>query len=309
MRQIVAGLGGVLLVGVVVAAAFLAEAHWEMRAIAPELPETSALTEALAAPGGPVAIHFINTAVQRGGPGPTPIGHPAFLLEWPDGRGLLIDVGMDRAGARAFGKPFELLFGADPIEFRGAVADQLGDAAAKLAGIAFTHLHPDHTGGLPALCTALSHELAAFQTPWQADRGNYTTAPGMADIEAAGCARRQRLAGGPIYPFPGFPGLVAVAAGGHTPGSTLYFARVGDTIWGLAGDVSNVQSALLANQPKPRVYSLLITPEATGRLEELRRWLAALDAEPAFHILVSHDTDAIAASGLPPLAAPTPAGT
>jgi len=52
-------------------------------------------------------------------------------------------------------------------------------------------------------------------------------------------------------------------------------------------------------QPKERIYSLLVTPEAPARMEELRRWLGALDAEADTHVLVSHDTDFIATGSLP----------
>jgi glyoxylase-like metal-dependent hydrolase (beta-lactamase superfamily II) len=292
---LLAGLAWILLAVLLSGAGFLLEAHREIRSVTPVLPARDELAAALDVPGGPVAIHYLNTATQRGGPGPTPIGHPAFLLEWADGRSFLIDVGMDRAGA----------LGSDPIEFHGSLADQLGASAEDVGGVAFTHLHADHTGGLAAVCAALGHELDVFQTPWQADRGNYTTSPGRADIDDAGCVRMRRLEGGPLYGIPGFPGLVAVAGGGHTPGSTLFFARVGGSTWVLAGDVSNVQQALLSNHPKERIYSLLVTPEGPARLEELRRWLALLDAETDTHVLVSHDTDFIASSGMPPYAPPS----
>lgn len=305
MRRVLAGFAWIFVAVVLAAAGFLLEAHREIRSVTPALPARAEIAAALDVPGGPIAIRYLNTATQRGGSGPAAIGHPAFLLEWADGRSFLIDVGMDRAGALAFSKPIELVLGADPIEFHGAVGDRLGSAAMKLRGAAFTHLHVDHTGGLTAVCAALGRQLDVFQTPWQADRGNYTTSPGREDIDRAGCARIRRLEGGPIYGIPDYPGFVAVAGGGHTPGSTVFFARVGATTWVLAGDVNNFQRALLANQPKPRAYSLLVTPEAPARLDDLRRWLGELDAEADTHVLVSHDTDFIAASGMPPYAPPS----
>ena len=39
--------------------------------------------------------------------------------------------------------------------------------------------------------------------------------------------------------------------------------------------------------------------DVTGGTEELRLWFASLDAEPDITVLVSHDVDDIAASGLP----------
>ena len=128
---------------------------------------------------------------------------------------------------------------------------------------------------------------------------NYSTSPGKANLEAAECARFEVLAGGPVYEFPGFPGLLAVAAGGHTPGSTIYLARVKGQIWVFAGDVTNFMQNLRENRPKPLIYSLLIVPESRSRLEELRTWLLDLDARSGFKVLVSHDLDAIEKSPLP----------
>jgi glyoxylase-like metal-dependent hydrolase (beta-lactamase superfamily II) len=299
MRRIAKGLGWIVLAILVTLGGFLAEAHWEIRRISPALPDRRALAAKLDVAGGPVSIHFVNTATQRSKPGRGTIGHPSFRLEWPDGRVFLIDVGMDAAGAEAFGRGMELLLGSDPIEPHGSLAQQLDETVGDVQGIAFTHLHSDHTQGLTALCEALGRGVDVFQNPWQSVRGNYTTSPGRNDLESAGCARTAALGAGPVFALPGFPGLVAVAAGGHTPGSTVYFARVGDLIWVLAGDISNFRDALLENRPKPRAYSLLVTPEAPIQLESLRRGLAEFNALPEFTVLVSHDIDAIVASGMP----------
>ena len=153
------------------------------------------------------------------------------------------------------------------------------------------------------MCSRLKR-LDVFQAPLQFERGNYTTATSEEQIADAACATPQRLEGGPLFAVPGFPGLFAIAAGGHTPGSTAYLARVGDTAWMLAGDVSNEQANLLGDVPKPLLYSLLITPEHRGRLGQLRRWLAALDARPDVRVVVSHDVTAIREAGMEAYVAP-----
>ena len=288
---------GVLVLGLLLALAlFLGKAHWEIRAVDPALPDAEELAFSLTGSGGPVRIRYVNTASQRAPAGT--VAFPAFLLEWRDGGGLLIDAGMTRAGALEFGGPLELMLGADPIAPLGSLASQLGGELSKLRGIAFTHLHVDHTDGLAPLCVALGRGLRVVQTPWQLERLNYTTRPGDAHIERAGCAERERLSGGPVYPMPAFPGVVAIAAGGHTPGSTIFAAKVGGTTWILSGDVTNARQALLDNEPKPLLYSLLIVPEAPARLERVRLWLAALDAQPQTVVVVSHDQAALEASGM-----------
>lgn len=280
------------------ALALLLEAHWEIRGLEAELPGPDALAALAGVADGPQRVSYVNTATQPGYRS-SPLSHPAFVLEWADGRVFLIDAGMDPEQARAFSRPFELLLGSDPIEPHGSLARQLGPVAQRVRGMAFTHLHPDHTGGIVSLCAARGDALPVFQTRWQAELGNYTTRPGREELEAAGCARPQRLADGPLAPVPGFPGLAAIAAGGHTPGSTIYAAHVAGTTWIFSGDVTNSKRNLLENRPKARIYSLLIVPEAPQRLEVLRRWLAALDAQPGFRVVVSHDRDALLASGLP----------
>jgi len=292
------GLGGALL---------LVEAHLEIRGIEPALPTAREVMAFEADPEGPVRIAYLNSASQAM-PGGREGVYPSFVLEWGDGRLFLIDVGMDRPGARAFGRPLEWLVGAEPAVAHGSAAEQLATAAPRVAGVAFTHLHTDHTGGMRELCEAAAGDIEVFQAHWQQERANFGTAPGAADLEDAGCVDSVRLEGGPLEAIPGFPGLYAVAAAGHTPGSTLYLARVGDRSWILAGDVSNEKANLLANVAKPLAYSVLIVPEDRARLEVLRRWLAALDADPAIEVIVSHDGDALRASGLLPWSgAPEPA--
>ena len=53
--------------------------------------------------------------------------------------------------------------------------------------------------------------------------------------------------------------------------------------------------------PKQALYSLLIVPEHPERLSALRRWLREWDAEPDTAVVVSHDGDALAESGIAPL--------
>jgi glyoxylase-like metal-dependent hydrolase (beta-lactamase superfamily II) len=277
VRRFLLALGVVLLLVVLVLAGFLIEAHVEVRGVAPPLPEPGEILSALAVPDAPVRLRYVNTATQD------PIAHPAFLLEWADGRGLLIDAGMDRESAIEFGRLIEWALGSPPVEPHGSLPEQMGAAAGRIRAIAFTHLHTDHTAGILSLCQGREAPLLVFQTAFQVERVNYTTRPGLAHVEQASCAEPLR---------------VAFAAGGHTPGSTIFFARVQDRIWVHAGDITNFRENLLLDRPKPWAYSYLITPEARGRLAQLRPWLAGLDQIDAWSVVVSHDHAALLQSGI-----------
>lgn len=294
----VLGLAGITALAILYFTGVLIMAHLQIREIAPGLPSREALIEATNGPRGPDRVHYINTATQAINADQT-LGHPAFLLEWPSGRRLLIDTGMKRSEAVAFGKPLEVVAGAEPTTAHGSISEQLGRAAESIDALAFTHLHNDHTNGTIALCQGRAAELPVFQTPWQHDERNHTTEIGYTDLLESGCAVPSLLSGGPLYEIPSFPGLVAVAAGGHTPGSTLYFARIDGHLWIFSGDVTNTRTELIDNLPKQALYRWLVVPESPDRLEQLRGWLADWDRDPQHTVVVSHDLDALRQSGIP----------
>jgi hypothetical protein len=74
---------------------------------------------------------------------------------------------------------------------------------------------------------------------------------------------------------------------------------LGAPVGGIAGDISNFRDNLLENIPKPRAYSLFVTPEAPVQLEASRRGLGEINALPEFTVIVNHDIDAVVASGMP----------
>jgi glyoxylase-like metal-dependent hydrolase (beta-lactamase superfamily II) len=234
---------------------------------------------------------------------PYVMSHPSFALEWPDGRIFLIDLGMEREAALAFGGPIEWLGGADPIEPHASVAESLGAEAARVAGVAFTHLHTDHTSGISALCRAAAGPIRLFQGRLQAERTNFTTRAGAAQLEAAACLRREVLDGAPLLAVPGFPGLAIVPAAGHTPCSQVLIAHVreasGVRTWVFTGDVVNAQDAVRLDLPKPFLYRLLMVPESEARLARMRAFLRELASHPGVGLLVSHDERSLEASGVP----------
>lgn len=316
VRRIGLAVLALLVLGVGGAVLLLVNAHLGVRSLRPPLPEPASLFALDASADLPTGLFLVETARQpmprkgvldpTGDPHPDAtyvMTHPGFVLAWPDGRLFLIDVGMDRESALAFGAPLERYAGAGPIEPLGSVAERLGPAAGRLRGIAFTHLHTDHTAGLDALCTKLGARLPLFQTSAQHDSGNYTTRSGRAQLAAADCVSFTRLPEAPLAALPGFPGLFVIAAAGHTPGSQIFVAhvRAADAIrvWILTGDVVNHRDAIAHDLPKPWLYSLLVVPEDAQRLARLRRFLAELAADPRVRLAVSHDAVGLAEHGAP----------
>jgi glyoxylase-like metal-dependent hydrolase (beta-lactamase superfamily II) len=279
------------LIFILVGVLFTLPAHRQIRSIHPPLPSFDIMAAAVDVADGPVNIRYLNSASQRS-PSLT-LGHPGVLLEWASGRRFLIDTGMSPTQAVDFGKPMEFLLDAEPTDTYGSLADQLGDSVDSIKGIAFTHLHSDHTGGLPIICAAQAKPATIFQTPLQFNELNYTTKMGFAALEEAACQRRQ-LAEATIMAIPGFPGVAAISLGGHTPGSTLYLARVNDKLWLFSGDTTNDKKSLLQNLPKPWLYTTFIVPEDTRRTAQLREYLLELDRLDGVTVLPAHDVEAMA---------------
>lgn len=290
--------------------------HLAVRREGDPLPPAAAVT---ALGPGPDRVGWIETARQPmprsavlDGTDPDPaapyvMAHPAFVLGWPDGRLLLVDVGMTPEAAATFGKPLELAGGASPMEPLTSAAAALGPDRARVAGVVFTHLHTDHVGGLPALCDDGPASIPVFLGASQAEHPNWTTRPGLRIVRGAPCASEQRIDGpGPLRALPGFPGVGVFHAGGHTPGSQVVFANVGGRRIAFVGDLVNNVDGIRHDVPKPFLYSLLIVPEARDRLHDLRVWLRDLGATADVTLVPAHDEGAIRAAGLPTW---TPAGS
>lgn len=316
LKRILRILGLALLALVALVAAGLGLAHWEIRGLGGPLPSEAAVLALANAGDLPVRITAINTASQTGprsavldsGRDPAPdtpyvLGHASFVIEWSDGRHLVVDLGMEPSAALEFGAPFELI-GAEPIVPHPRAIAEVGERVAEgTLGLLFTHLHTDHVQGVAALCrtrTAAGVEL--FQTPAQAERHNYTTRPGVALLEDVSCLRAQRLADTPLAEVPGFPGVGVVHAAGHTPGSQVVLVALqeGERVRRVAllGDVVNCADGARHDVPKPAAYRTFIVPESDARLSEVRRWAGELERRHGFELAPTHDQLALEALGL-----------
>ncbi|MGH7894633.1 MAG: MBL fold metallo-hydrolase [Candidatus Binatia bacterium] len=230
--------------------------------------------------------------------------HPAFVVEWSDGRLLLIDTGMTRLEAIQFGDLLQRFGGAGTLDPLTTAASALGDAAARVKGIVFTHLHIDHVDGLRELCPRIGHGVKVFMTAPQIDTWTFTTAQGKRIVEEAGCSEVVRLTGKPPITLDGFPGVGVLPAGGHTPGSQVIAVAVQDHSGNIqrylfAGDIANAIDGIRADVPKPFLYRLVIVPEDEDRLGELRRYLRALEKEHGFVVVISHDGGRLHEIGIP----------
>jgi glyoxylase-like metal-dependent hydrolase (beta-lactamase superfamily II) len=319
LKRIALALAGLVALLIVAAAVVLVGAHRAVRRETAPLPQHDAIA-AVAGVGqivddAPTRVSVINTASQPmprasvldagrdpHGEQPYVMSHPSFVLKWKDGRMLLVDAGMTEAGARAFGTPLEWLGGADPLVPHRSAAAALGGAAGRVRAVVFTHLHTDHVGGISELCARVN-TLNVPMTTAQAERINYTTRPGLEELEEAACVRVERVSGGPLFPVSGFPGVFLIDAGGHTPGSqiVLAFTQDGDGRahrYAFTGDIVNNIDGINYDVPKPLLYRLLVVPESEERQHELRLFLKRLRDEAGFELLVSHDQRAIEASGV-----------
>ena len=299
--RIVGVLAGLVLLGLVLV---LGSAHLAIRRENPALPDAASVLALARASDRPVRIRWIETARQCAPPGEAGpcIVHPVFVLEWADGRLLLVDAGMEAEAARAFGEPMELLLGAAPTEPGRAVADALGPARSRLSGLVFTHLHVDHTQGIAGLCPPGAPALPIFQTPAQAERPNYTVAPGVRQLEEAPCAESIPVADAGVAALERFPGVAVMRAAGHTPGSQLIVAWVGDRQprgFVLAGDVVFEKARIDQDRPKELLYRLLVTPENEAQLARVRAWLRKLESEHGLTVIPSHDLGHLESLALP----------
>jgi glyoxylase-like metal-dependent hydrolase (beta-lactamase superfamily II) len=277
-------------------AARVVPAHLQIRRVAPRLPTLEELRSLKSAPGGPRSLRWINTSSQPLGRGT--IGHSVFLAEWPDGSLFEVDAGMDAKTAVAFGETLKWMAGGGEVTPGGTVAELVGGAVARVRGIGFTHLHIDHTQGVTALCAAGPAPGArVFMGEPQATLRDVNTKEGGALVEGS-CFERTIQGGEGLLTLTDFPGMALVPLGGHTACSTMFAFAVNGHLWLLSGDITNTRESLLANRGKGLLYSIVLVPEDARRTEELRRYLAALDAEDDITVVVSHDLDALRRSGM-----------
>ncbi|PKB25711.1 glyoxylase-like metal-dependent hydrolase (beta-lactamase superfamily II) [Novosphingobium kunmingense] len=199
------------------------------------------------------------------------IGIMAFRLPVPGARPVLIDSGLAPAQARDM----------DLSVYRAERQARV-DRAMDTAGlILVTHEHPDHLGGL-AFRPAAAPRAAQLNTPLRR---------ALVELNPAAIAT-----GGPrdaTRPFAVAPGIVAIPAPSHTPGSQMYFVQLADGREVLfAGDIATLETSWRETRARSRLIGDYFAPEDRAEVYAWLRTIKALvAAAPGLIVVPGHDSD------------------
>jgi glyoxylase-like metal-dependent hydrolase (beta-lactamase superfamily II) len=254
---------------------------------------TSVRAEAARLPGAlPVALNGIavsesvrprRVVVEGGDETPVPMPRTAFQLVYPDGT-TVIDTGLDRATHDTFSS-------GEPEPYHEQRFAELLAAMESADRILLTHHHADHVGGLVtssdferlAPKTLLTEETAELLVE-RPHRPNVKLEP--ADVEPM-----------TLLSYSGIraiaPGLVLIAAAGHSPDSQMLYMRLESGVELLhcvdsAWHMDNIR--LLRGKGAPWVG------EDDEAVAAQLRWLKGiLDSEPDVEMVISHDGELLEA--------------
>jgi len=208
---------------------------------------------------------------------PLPQVHQVFQLAWED-RSLLVDTGFP---PEAFEQVSALGDGSERYHEDGWRAVE--GALAKAEQIFVTHEHFDHLAGAARLAPDGAERL----------RLNAAQLANGAALDESELPEALRAKLVPLEPAPALavaPGVVLVAAPGHTPGSQLVYVRradgrevlfLGDVAWN-ADQIRNLHY-------RPRLVTLVLGEDRSQVLAQLRALHDLAAAHPDLVQIVSHD--------------------
>ncbi|MDE2412002.1 MAG: MBL fold metallo-hydrolase [Sphingomonadales bacterium] len=205
-----------------------------------------------------------------------PIAIMAFRLPVAGGKPIVIDSGITQSEGEEMG-----LQSWQPQ--RQAAVERAMDEAGL---ILFTHEHPDHIGGM---------------TAWIGKTGGFT-GEAAAKIrlnrpQAEESARRLRIrhidAGlnTTDAPFAVAPGVVAIPAPSHTPGSQMFFVRLANgREYLFAGDIATMAASWEQLRARSRLAGTILAPEDRRAVYAWLKTIRALKAaDPSLIVVPGHD--------------------
>jgi N-acyl homoserine lactone hydrolase len=247
---------------------------------------------------------------------------PVFgaLVQTSDGW-ILLDTGMSRAAhdsdvnhavhagkggdAGNFDTPWHLYpappnehawdWGLDGDPLRGGLAE-VGLAASDIALAAITHLHVDHSGGIPALAAAGVPVAIQGRELDFVHGGTVGMGQGFHEPDWSAPGTSWRVLDGDTELA---PGVWALATPGHTPGHMSFRVDLPETgTWLLAGDAADLAQNFLDNVPCGSCAGKTPGDEADAA-ESLRRLLELAKATDA-RLIPGHDQIVLNAIRHPP---------
>ncbi|NBW76242.1 MAG: MBL fold metallo-hydrolase [Sphingomonadaceae bacterium] len=201
------------------------------------------------------------------------IGVMAWRLPVAGGKPILIDSGLNAIDAAAMGMD----------KFWPERQAKVERAMSEAGLILVTHEHPDHLGALARRSGGPLAEAARLNA------GQLPPSPYAAQLAWSGAPPRAKLAtDGPQVVA---PGIVAIPAPSHTPGSQMIYVRLsnGREVM-FAGDIATMAASWQELRARSRLVGDYFAPEDRGEVYAWLRTIRALKAEaPGLLVVPGHD--------------------